>query len=458
MISAEDETKIRFRGLNLHLMNNWLKSILILSILACVLSFGTLGWLAVKTTNVADGSAARPLPAWETTLSAKKPGQINLEASLDQATALALRTVDELAARLRQLSATPGVKAGELVLTFKSEEALKAFRDQAASLGFQVLHDDPRLLTSRVKYSDADAMARALRQNADDLDNIGLNYLAWVPGLPDTSQVDAANAGGAVPFGNSGLDAIGATGDRKNWGTGTKVAVLDTGVTDHPSLQDSRVTHIDLVKDGLAPNGHGTAMASLIAGDASQDGGVAPASEILDIRVADTRGESNTALVAEGIMQAVDQGAKLINISLGTTGDSDVLRRAVEYALEKGVIVVAAAGNEQQTSLAYPAGYEGVISVAAVDANGNQAYFSNSGENLTLAAPGVGIVSAYSDSRIVVSSGTSQATAITSGVISTLLGWGYPARGMTQTLTTGAQSTGAPKNQVGAGIVQLVRP
>jgi len=436
-------------------MNSWLKSILILSALICVLSFSILGWLAMQTTATPEAAAGRKMPSWNQMFPSTQPSQDFVNAALDQAAAAAARTIDELAERLRRLSEAPGVKANELLLTFKSEEAMKAFRERAARQGFQILHDDPRLLTTRVRYSDASAMAQELRANADNLDNIGLNYVAWVPGLPDLSQVDTNNAGGTAPFGSSGLDAIGAKGDRSAWGAGTKVAVLDTGVTAHSLLRDSQVTHIDLVNDGQVPNGHGTAMASLIAGDDAQDGGVAPASQILDIRVADTKGESNTALVAQGIMQAVDEGAVVINISLGTTGDSAVLRKAVEYAQERGVIVVAAAGNEQQTALAYPAGYEGVISVAAVDANGNQAFFSNSGETLTLAAPGVGIVSGYSDNRMVVSSGTSQATAITSGVISTMLSWGYPAKNIPQLLTRNARPTGAPANQVGAGIVQL---
>ncbi|MEN3943454.1 S8 family serine peptidase [Prosthecobacter sp. SYSU 5D2] len=437
-------------------MNSWLKGILISSVLLCVLSFGTLAWLAMQTTEPTAGLQRKSPATWDWGFKSNRPpSQDVVTASLDSAADELARSIIELADRLRRLNAAPGVKPNELLLTFKSPEALKAFRARAAGLGLKLLNDDERLLTARVGYDDAEAMARELRRNAGDLDNIGLNYLAWVPGLPDLSQVDATNAGGAMPFGTSGLEAIGAKGDRSEWGAGSKVAVLDTGVTDHPIFEKTRVTHIDLVNDGETPNGHGTAMASLIAGQDAADGGVAPASQILDIRVADTNGESNTALVAEGIMRAVDEGARVINISLGTTGDSSVLRLAVEYAQERGVVVVAAAGNEQQANLAYPAGYEGVISVAAVDAAGNQAFFSNSGETLTLSAPGVGIVSAYSDNRMVVSSGTSQATALTSGVVSAMLGWGYSAQNISDTLIRNAQPTGAPKTQVGAGIVQL---
>ncbi|TDU69219.1 thermitase [Prosthecobacter fusiformis] len=435
-------------------MNSWFKGILIFSVVVCLLSFGTLAWLAVKTTDVPEQSAKKS-QAWDWVFQPTQVGQDAVTAALDQAAAEAARSVDELAERLQKLNSAPGVKANELLLTFKSPEALRAFKERAAALGLKVLHDDERLLTARVGYTDPAAMARELRQNAADLDNIGLNYLAWVPGLPDLSQVDTANAGGTVPFGDSGLNAIGAARDRRAWGTGTTVAVLDTGVTDHAMLDNSKITHIDLVNDGEAPNGHGTAMTSLIAGVDAQEGGVAPASQILDIRVADTNGESNTALVAEGIMRAVDEGALVINISLGTTGDSAMLRKAIDYAQDRGVIVVAAAGNEQQTALAYPAGYEGVISVAAVDAYGNQAIFSNSGESLTIAAPGVGIVSAYADNRMVISSGTSQATALTSGVVSAMLGFGYSAESVTAALISNAKTTGAPKSQVGAGIVQI---
>jgi thermitase len=299
-------------------------------------------------------------------------------------------------------------------------------------------------------------MAQELAKNAGDYDKAEPNYLVWIPGLPsEPPQTDAANAGGMEPFGNSGMAAIGADSDRSTWGKGVTLAILDSGVTDHPSLSQTQIVHSDLVKDGKAPNGHGTAMASLAVGSGEENGGAAQATRLLDIRVADPEGESNTALVAQAIMQAVDQGARVINISLGTNGDSLMLQRAVEYALKHGVVVVAAAGNEQQTRLAYPAGYLGVISVGAVDATGAQAYFSNSGPNLTVAAPGVGILSAYSEGRIVIGSGTSQAAAITSGVVATLLGWGYAPQQIAQTLAKAAQPTGAPKEQVGAGLVRL---
>jgi thermitase len=156
-------------------------------------------------------------------------------------------------------------------------------------------------------------------------------------------------------------------------------------------------------------------------------------------------------------MQAVDSGARVISISLGSNADSTMLGNAVAYARSRGVIVVAAAGNEQETQLAYPAAYSGVISVAAVDANGQQAYFSNSGNGLFISAPGVGIVSAYSGTGMVIGSGTSQATAITAGVISSLLSRNYNAANIPQILQNNAIPSTAPANQVGAGMIHFPR-
>ncbi|MDZ4289011.1 MAG: S8 family serine peptidase [Prosthecobacter sp.] len=436
-------------------MSFWLKVITTVSAAVCIVSLLALSGLASRTTE--GERTDRSVPGWQS-MPAAASDTGAMTSTLQLLSGILPVVADQgnqLVDRLAEINNAPGVVRNELLLSFKSPEALAAFRARAAGQGLRVVSSDPRLLSARVRYDSPEAMARELRDNADDYENIGLNYLVWVPGMPDETQTDANNAGGRQPYGDSGLAAIGATGDRSTWGRGVSVALLDTGVTEHPSLSGTQVVHYDLVKDGTPPNGHGTAMASLIAGTGEDEGGAATASRLMDIRVADVNGESNTALVADGIMQAVDQGARVINISLGTTGDSAVLRRAVAYAVERGVVIVAAAGNEQQTTLSYPAGYEGVISVGAMDAEGVQAYFSNSGETLTISAPGVGIVSAYSNGRTVIGSGTSQATAITTGVVSTLLGWGYLPQNIVSTLTSSAQQTGAPQDKVGAGLLQV---
>lgn len=422
------------------------------SALLCAVAFFTLGRLAFQTTAPPVRATLKP----RSLDSLWGGGGRDVAAGAPSGSLLpSAGDVSELMRKLLELANAPGTVPGELLLTFKSRAALDAFRARAAERGIRVLHQDPRLLSARVSYSDPALMAQELAENASSLENIGMNYTAWIPALQRVPETDTANAGGTVPFRDSGLEAIGAAGDRSSWGKGVTVAVLDTGITEHPALSHVPMTRMDLVKDGQEPAGHGTAMATLIAGNDPTFGGVAPASRLLDIRVADSNGESNTALVAQGIMAAVDQGAKLINISLGTHADSLTLRRAVEYAAARGVVVVAAAGNEQASSLSFPAAYSGVISVAAVDAQGRQAFFSNSGDGLFISAPGVGIVTGYSNQATVISSGTSQATALVSGVISAVFSRGEYGQSITRTLSSTAKPTGLPATQTGAGIVQV---
>jgi thermitase len=418
----------------------------LLAVAALVLALALLGGLVIETTAPPSSSVAVRAPSQrrpvESLLREVGPGQ-----------PVPPSIFDELLRRILELAHTPGAAPDELLIRFARPADLEAFRARAARAGVELLPTDSRLLTARARVGDGQALAGALAGGG--FDGVGPNYLAWVPALPRMPEADPDNAGGARPFGSSGLEAIGAGRNRNDWGRGVTVAVLDTGITDHPQLEGVRLSRSDLVQDGQPINGHGTAMASLIAGSDPVEGGVAPAASLLDIRVADANGESTTALVAQGILAAVDQGARVINISLGTNADAPILRSAVEYALERGVVIVAAAGNDQASALAYPAGYPGVVSVAAVDADGVQAFFSNSGNGLVIAAPGVGIVSAYRDNQRVISSGTSQAAALTSGVVATMLSWGYSGQSILQSISAHAKPTGAPAEQTGAGLVQV---
>ncbi|MBU6302263.1 MAG: S8 family serine peptidase [Verrucomicrobia bacterium] len=356
----------------------------------------------------------------------------------------------------------PGAIPGEALLTFRTARALELFRERANRGGFTVLGVEPRLRTVRVRFGDPASLAADWAEHAEDYERFGPNYLARIPGLPvgetgRESRPDSANEGGRRPFESQGLESIGAAGDRSRWGKGVTVAVVDSGIGSHPSLAGVEIRHIDLLRDGAEINGHGTAMASLIAGRDAGVGGVAPAATLLDIRVADADGMSNTALLASGMVKAVDLGARIINISLGTDGYSAMLVEAVRYAQARNVVIVAAAGNEQQTVLALPAALPGVLSVGAVDAGGKQAWFSNSGEGLTLVAPGVGIVSGYTGGRLVIGSGTSQATALASGAVASLMSRGYSAAAIVPLLVRAAKPLEGPRAAVGAGLLQLPR-
>jgi len=359
---------------------------------------------------------------------------------------------------LRAALVGDGAVPGEVLLTFRSAKDLADFRTRAGLYGLKVLSSDARLLAARVGYSDLGKLAAELNDHPNSYENVAANLVARIPGLPERGpQVDGANQGGQAPFDEGLFASIGAEGDRSGWGRNVKVAVLDSGIGEHETLAGLRLERVKLVEGKEEPHGHGTSMASLIGGRTYPAEGVAPGVALVDVWVADARGMSNTALVATGIMTAVDKGAQVINISLGSFGSSLMLQNAVQYAINNGVVIVAAAGNEQLDQLAFPAAYPGVISVGAVDAQRKQAYFSNSGKGLTLSAPGVGIVSAYPSGQVVVGSGTSQATAITTGAVATLLGRGYKANEVQKLLTDNALVTGAPKEQVGAGVLQIPR-
>lgn len=145
--------------------------------------------------------------------------------------------------------------------------------------------------------------------------------------------------------------------------------------------------------------------------------GMAPAASILSIRVLDEEGQGDSFTVAEGIVEAVDRGADIVNLSLGGESSSGLLEQAVRYAQSKGVTIVAAVGNEGREGVAFPARYEGVVGVTSVDAKGTASAFSNFGEGVDLGAPGVGVYSAWAEDGIVSFSGTSTASAFVSGAL-----------------------------------------
>ncbi len=318
---------------------------------------------------------------------------------------------------LRRRLDRSGALPNQAVLQFRSPAALRAFLRRAAAAGLPILGQIDALSLVRLGYDRVEQLRNALADDPSACADVGVNYLVRVPDVLQTEE-RGAGAGMASFQGLGYLGAIGADANRSTWGQGVTVAVVDTGVEDHPTFGPGQVTHYDLVNDGQPFDGHGTAMASLIAGQAGAAPGIAPASQIIDVRVADGQGNSDTFAVASGIVQAADAGAQVINISLGSYGDSQAVREAVAYAEDKGAVVVSSAGNEQAADqLTFPAAIATVISVGGIDAAGEQAYFANSGKGLVIAAPAVGIQSAYGTRFLILGDGTSQAAAMTSGAV-----------------------------------------
>ncbi|MFL6074866.1 MAG: type VII secretion-associated serine protease mycosin [Mycobacteriales bacterium] len=210
-------------------------------------------------------------------------------------------------------------------------------------------------------------------------------------------------------------------------GAGVTVAVVDTGVDIHqPLLGGHAVAGVDVVNGGTATLdcvGHGTLLAGLIAAPQAPGGGfagVAPGATILPVIQTDTVASGTAADLAKGINAAVDHGARVINVSITTPRPTGDLAGAVRRALDRGVVVVAAAGNDFQQGNApeYPAAYPGVISVGALSHSGQPTDFSSSGTPVSVIAPGDEIVGpgAGGDGFVGKQQGTSYATAFVSGV------------------------------------------
>ncbi|WP_017318960.1 S8 family peptidase [Mastigocladopsis repens] len=298
----------------------------------------------------------------------------------------------------------------------------------------QLLNDNGYNSTSGYGLIDAAAaVSQAVGQNTfADVSDLGSNN--W--------GADLVNAPEAWAQGYTGQDVV--------------VAVLDTGVDyTHDDLNDNIWTNSSEIADNgkdddgngyiddvygwsFADNnnntldnsdyGHGTHVAGTIAGENNGFGvtGIAYDSKIMPVKVMDDQGSGSYSWVSQGIYYAVNNGADVINLSLGSDYPNSTLEEAIEYASSKGVVVVMAAGNDGDSQPGYPAGYADTtgIAVGAVDQNNNMADFSNqagTNELTYVTAPGVDVYSTVPGNNYASYSGTSMATPHVAGVVALML-------------------------------------
>lgn len=208
-------------------------------------------------------------------------------------------------------------------------------------------------------------------------------------------------------------------------GNGVKVAVIDSGIAPHKDLHKNLKGEYNAIEPGKPATddyGHGTHVAGIIAARNNKIGvvGVAPDVELYSVKVLDANGSGYLSDLAEGIEWSVNNGIQVINLSIEVQSDFPLLRDSVKRAVDSGVLVVASAGNNYGGSTAYPAAYDGVISVSAIDDVDNIAVFSAVGK-VDLCAPGVNICSTYLDNGYEILSGTSMAAPHVTGVIALML-------------------------------------
>lgn len=213
-------------------------------------------------------------------------------------------------------------------------------------------------------------------------------------------------------------------------GGGVVIAVVDTGVDNNHSDLSGLVLQgynaIDGSNNSTDDHGHGTHVAGIASAQTDNGNGVASVSfqsQVLPVKVLNKDGVGTYGDVSEGITYSADNGARIINLSLGGSSDSETLKRAVNYALSKGSLLVAAAGNDGNDAPVYPAAYKGVLAVSASDSNDNLASFSSYGNNIFVSSPGVSVISSVPGGSYASWSGTSMAAPHLAGLLALQLSY-----------------------------------
>lgn len=310
-------------------------------------------------------------------------------------------------------NAPPKWVANELLVKVKPGTDIDAL---AKSLGAKITGRNDKLGIYRLLFDGADATSTALGKLKDDSDvaAVDYNYIYDAPPLP---QAIANPPLGPVsltlnPPGNSGKTIVGLID--------TPVQKLDGSLNDF-LLKQISVTGDDYAW-GADPT-HGTAMAETILRAIQLAANGSTSAQILPVNVYSS-GETTTSWdVALGIQAAVDNGATVLNLSLGGTGDSAVLQSVIQQAIAAGIPIFAAAGNQPVSTPTYPAAYGGVLAVTATQ-GGQIAPYANYGGFVALAFPGGSVI--YLGGTAYLVQGTSVSTATATGVAvgnQSTLGW-----------------------------------
>lgn len=209
-------------------------------------------------------------------------------------------------------------------------------------------------------------------------------------------------------------------------GKGVKVAVMDSGINfRHPNFSKNvkgGYNAIDPTQSPVDDFGHGTLVSGVIAAQNNEFGivGVAPDVELYPVKVLDKFGEGEISAIADGVEWCIKNKIQIINMSFAIAEDKPLLRNTITKAVNAGIIVVASASNTSGGDAGYPASYEKVISVTAVDENFRICKTAPRGK-IDFSAPGVNIVSTSSDGGYEEFSGTSLASPHITGIIALIL-------------------------------------
>jgi hypothetical protein len=290
----------------------------------------------------------------------------------------------------------------ELIVTLKPGEKIE---DLAKRLGAKVVGKIDGANAYRLRFDDAES-AQTARTDLEDDPNVASTDNNYSISAPDQM----------MPLGGSAAP-LGLTPKAVPDGEYVIVGLIDTAVQGKQGgIAEFLLAGLSVAGEGNASANeltHGTSMAETILRGISLTGSGSTAVRILPVDVYGNNPATSTFDVANGIYKAVNAGANLINLSLGSDGDSPFLRNTIDSAAKQGVQFFAAAGNSPTTAPTYPAAYPNVTAVTATDRSGNLAPYANRGSFIDVAAPGTAIVNFGGQSFVV--TGTSTATAYVSG-------------------------------------------
>ncbi len=331
---------------------------------------------------------------------------------------------------------------GQIIVQFKPEYTDAQINERLKQYDASIINTIEGINTKvlKVPAGQEDAIMERLRNDpyVQSAEQDTTNHIMYTPN--DTNynlQYGLKNIGQAIQniTGTANADVKAEAAWDVTRGNGIKVAILDTGIqTNHPDLSGkviaSKFFTTTTVEDSF---GHGTHVAGIIAATTNNSAGVAgtcPDCQLIIGKVMDDTGSGSTSNIASGITWAADQGAQVINLSLGSVQASSktTYQTAINYATQKGAIVVAAAGNcggtnfssngcTAQNQISYPGANDGVITVGSTDNKDVKSTFSNYGTHVEVTAPGTNIVSTVPGSKYAYKSGTSMATPMVVGVV-----------------------------------------
>jgi serine protease len=317
------------------------------------------------------------------------------------------------------LSVAAGVDPTRLIVDFKDDVSAETLANNGLTeIAISDYSAKDRLY--RVDFTSADEAAAAKARLSHDPSVESVDYESFA-GIPPGEQQQEQDAQAAANPASGSMEAECQTGSpdsafpndacyKYQWhmrqlgmpdawkrgnGKGVIVAVIDTGVTKVGDLAETTfvpgynfVSNNDNAADD---HGHGTHVAGTIAQSTNNKlgvAGVAYGAAIMPIKVLSARGSGSVAGITQGIRWAADHGANVINMSLGGPTRMGSMASAVKYARDKGVVIVAAAGNDGRGRVGYPAAYPGVVAVASTQFDESTTFYSNWGKEIDVAAPG----------------------------------------------------------------------